>query len=60
MTEDGSLAAGQDGRHPTSLLAQAGMSNRVHTTINAVKAAGGDPALDGAGVQAGEAQLRYR
>jgi hypothetical protein len=41
VTEHSFLAARQHGRHPSAFVAESPMTNRVNTTMNAVKAAGG-------------------
>src|SRR5262245_42570456 len=53
VTQHGSRAAGEHGRHPAPLVAQPRMSHRIDAAVNLVQASGADPALHGIPRQAG-------
>jgi len=44
MTQDGTLAASKDSRHPSAFHAEVGVADGVNTAMDAVQAASGDTA----------------
>jgi hypothetical protein len=58
MAEHRSRAASQNGCHPLSLDAQAAVSDRVDTTMDAVQPAGVDPFADPTWTKSAFMQLR--
>jgi hypothetical protein len=53
MAEDGPIAAGQDRRHPSPLIAEVRVADGVDATVDAVQAAGGDAIANRARREAG-------
>ena len=47
MTQHGALTARQNCSHPPALVGEVPMTDGIHAAMNAVKAAGPDPAADG-------------
>jgi len=60
VTEGGTLTTRHDRRHPSPLVAQAGVSNRIHTTEDAVESSGRNPARYRALIEADRAELLDR
>ncbi len=58
MADDGSLAERENRRHAPAFEGQAGVADRVHTTMNAMKPAGLDSAGDSVLVDPGTSKLR--
>jgi hypothetical protein len=58
MADNGSLAERENRRHAPAFEGQAGVADRVHTTMNAMKPAGLDPAGDCVLADPGRSKLR--
>jgi hypothetical protein len=60
MAQHGTIAAGENRRHPSSFRAQTAMPDRINTAMNAVKAAGADAIRNSARQNAAGDELRSR
>jgi hypothetical protein len=58
MAQRGALSASQHRRDPSPVIADVRVADGVDPAMDAVEAAGGDPALDRAGIDARGIQLR--
>jgi len=60
VAENGAIATGEHGRHPPSLIAQPGMSDRVHPAVHAVQSSCANPPSNAGLSQSGLDQLGER